>query len=67
MRANMLPGKLAAASVVLLGFVLHAATPAVAQKKGGTLRLYHNDNPPSTSLHEEIDHRFGDAVRGHLQ
>ena len=27
--------------------------PAVAQKKGGTLRLYHNDNPPSTSLHEE--------------
>ncbi len=27
--------------------------PAAAQKKGGTLRLYHNDNPPSTSLHEE--------------
>ena len=53
MRANMLPGKLAAASVALLGFVLLAATPATAQKKGGTLRLYHNDNPPSTSLHEE--------------
>jgi peptide/nickel transport system substrate-binding protein len=52
-RANMLRGKLAAASVVLLGFVLLAATPATAQKKGGTLRLYHNDNPPSTSLHEE--------------
>ena len=30
-----------------------AATPAAAQKKGGTLRLYHNDNPPSTSLLEE--------------
>ena len=29
------------------------ATPAAAQKKGGTLRLYHNDLPPSTSLHEE--------------
>jgi peptide/nickel transport system substrate-binding protein len=32
---------------------LLAATPALAQKRGGTLRLYHNDNPPSTSLHEE--------------
>ena len=32
---------------------LFAATPASAQKKGGTLRLYHNDNPPSTSLLEE--------------
>ena len=53
MRANMLPGKLAAASVALLGFVLLAATPATAQKKGGTLRLYHNDNPPATSLLEE--------------
>jgi peptide/nickel transport system substrate-binding protein len=30
-----------------------AAMPAAAQKKGGTLRLYHNDNPPSTSLLEE--------------
>ena len=25
----------------------------IAQKKGGTLRLYHNDNPPTTSLMEE--------------
>ena len=30
-----------------------SATPAAAQKRGGTLRLYHNDLPPSTSLHEE--------------
>ena len=30
-----------------------AVAPAAAQKKGGTLRLYHNDNPPSTSLLEE--------------
>jgi peptide/nickel transport system substrate-binding protein len=30
-----------------------AAMPAAAQKRGGTLRLYHNDNPPSTSLLEE--------------
>jgi peptide/nickel transport system substrate-binding protein len=33
--------------------VLLAAGPVAAQKKGGTLRLYHNDLPPSTSLHEE--------------
>src|SRR6201995_5544925 len=33
--------------------VLVIATPAAAQKKGGTLRLYHNDLPPSASLHEE--------------
>jgi peptide/nickel transport system substrate-binding protein len=39
-------------SMVLFCLLL-AAAPAVAQKKGGTLRLYHNDLPPSTSLHEE--------------
>jgi peptide/nickel transport system substrate-binding protein len=32
---------------------LLATGPAAAQKKGGTLRLYHNDTPPSTSLLEE--------------
>jgi peptide/nickel transport system substrate-binding protein len=26
---------------------------AYAQKSGGTLRLYHRDNPPSASIHEE--------------
>jgi ABC-type transport system substrate-binding protein len=26
---------------------------AAAQKQGGTLRIYHRDNPPSASLHEE--------------
>jgi peptide/nickel transport system substrate-binding protein len=36
-----------------LAAALPAALPAAAQKKGGTLRLYHNDNPPSTSLLEE--------------
>lgn len=29
------------------------ATGALAQKVGGTLRVYHRDNPPSASLHEE--------------
>src|ERR1043166_2393866 len=39
------------AAVLLMGLL--AATSAVAQKRGGTLRLYHNDTPPSTSLLEE--------------
>jgi len=39
--------------VACLAAELFAATAASAQKKGGTLRLYHNDNPPSTSLLEE--------------
>ena len=39
--------------IALLTVALLAAAPASAQKKGGTLRLYHNDNPPSTSLLEE--------------
>jgi peptide/nickel transport system substrate-binding protein len=52
-RANRLPGRLEATSIALLCIALLAATPATAQKRGGTLRLYHNDNPPSTSLLEE--------------
>ena len=30
-----------------------AAGPAAAQKQGGTLRIYHRDNPPSASILEE--------------
>ena len=30
-----------------------AAVPALAQKQGGTLRIYHRDNLPSGSIHEE--------------
>ena len=26
---------------------------ALAQKRGGVLRMFHRDNPPSTSIHEE--------------
>ena len=29
------------------------AAPVAAQKQGGTLRIYHRDNPPSASVHEE--------------
>jgi peptide/nickel transport system substrate-binding protein len=50
---NPLPGKSAALFIALLGIAISAATPVAAQKKGGTLRLYHNDNPPSASLLEE--------------
>src|SRR4030081_975448 len=52
MPASGLPEK-RATLIVSLVIALSAATPAAAQKKGGTLRLYHNDNPPSTSLLEE--------------
>ena len=54
MRTSNLPGKLhRRAHDAFLCIALVAASPAAAQKKGGTLRLYHNDNPPSTSLLEE--------------
>ncbi len=53
MRTNRLPGRPKAISLALFCIALLTATPAAAQKKGGTLRLYHNDNPPSTSLLEE--------------
>src|SRR6476659_3502359 len=53
MRTSNLPGRLHATLMMLFCIALVAAGPASAQKKGGTLRLYHNDNPPSTSLHEE--------------
>jgi len=53
MRASRLPGTSAACVIAALVIALSAATPVAAQKRGGTLRLYHNDNPPSTSLLEE--------------
>jgi peptide/nickel transport system substrate-binding protein len=51
--ANMRTSRSITGSLALLCIALLAAAPAAAQKRGGTLRLYHNDNPPSTSLHEE--------------
>ena len=38
---------------LVIALFVALATPAAAQKRGGTLRLYHNDNPPSASLLEE--------------
>ena len=43
--------KLAIMAILLATAV--AATPAAAQKQGGTLKYYHRDNPPTTSIHEE--------------
>src|SRR5437762_4245372 len=40
------------AAVVLASMVL-PATSVLAQKQGGTLRMYLWDNPPSASIHEE--------------
>src|ERR1700741_1966858 len=53
MRASGLVGHLAVALVAVWASLVVAEGPAAAQKSGGTLRLSHNDTPPSTSLLEE--------------
>ena len=44
--------RLAIAAALLAAMA--AAGPAVAQKQGGILRMYHWDSPPSLSIHEEV-------------
>ncbi|MBX9946369.1 MAG: ABC transporter substrate-binding protein [Reyranella sp.] len=46
MRLKLLMGGMIAA-------LLWSGGPAFAQKSGGTLRMFHRDNPPSASIHEE--------------
>ena len=46
---NLLGGVVAA----LLCATLGTTGTALAQKAGGTLKVYHRDNPPSASIHEE--------------
>src|ERR1700741_3860173 len=41
-----------AAALSFLALIL-AVTPTLAEKQGGTLRIYHRDNLPSGSIHEE--------------
>lgn len=36
-----------------LAFIVAIAQPGRAQKHGGTPRIYHRDNLPSASIHEE--------------
>src|SRR5262249_30140780 len=43
-------GLIAGLAMVLL---TASGAPAFAQKAGGTLRVFHRDNPPSASIHEE--------------
>ena len=43
----------AAIAATMLLALFAALGSAAAQKQGGTLRIYHRDNPPSASLHEE--------------
>jgi peptide/nickel transport system substrate-binding protein len=40
-------------AAVAFGVTGLTAVPAAAEKQGGTLRIYHRDNPPSASIHEE--------------
>src|SRR4051812_31694894 len=40
-------------AAAILVATLGAGAPAAAQKQGGTLKYYHRDNPPTTSIHEE--------------
>jgi peptide/nickel transport system substrate-binding protein len=45
--------RLGGAIAALLCVTLGGAGSALAQKAGGTLKVYHRDNPPSASIHEE--------------
>ena len=40
-------------AVLVAAAIVFAAAPALAQKPGGTLRLFHRDSPASASIHEE--------------
>jgi peptide/nickel transport system substrate-binding protein len=45
--------KLPGMAAVTLAVAMFGSVPAAAQKQGGTLKFYHRDNPPTTSIHEE--------------
>jgi len=53
LRRKGLPGQSWSGFAATIVVMILTAPVAVAQKSGGTLRLYHNDNPPSASLLEE--------------
>jgi peptide/nickel transport system substrate-binding protein len=55
MRKEQMTRRLRVVSMMgMLHVALLAAWPALAQKPGGTLRMYHFDSPASLSLHEEV-------------
>jgi peptide/nickel transport system substrate-binding protein len=39
--------------VAMLALPIILVSPVAAQKHDGTLKYYHRDNPPTTSIHEE--------------
>jgi peptide/nickel transport system substrate-binding protein len=45
--------RIAAPVVVLALASILASSPAIAQKSGGILKMYHRDSPASASIHEE--------------
>src|SRR5262245_56008813 len=45
--------KLTAMAATIVATMAVTGVPATAQKQGGTLKYYHRDNPPTTSIHEE--------------
>src|SRR5262245_58816254 len=45
--------RLAVGTLAFAAIALCAAGPVLAQKQGGTMRMYIWDNPPSASIHEE--------------
>src|SRR5215472_6463992 len=45
--------KLLSGALAAMAFGLAAASPAAAQKQGGTLRIYNSSNPPGASPHED--------------
>ena len=51
----------AAATIVLL---VSALVPAVAQRAGGTFRVYNSTQPPSASIHGRIDDCHQHALHG---
>jgi peptide/nickel transport system substrate-binding protein len=45
--------RIAAIVSMLVAALAVTVGPAAGQKQGGTLELYHRDNRPSVSVHEE--------------
>ena len=45
--------RLLSGAMATTAFALAAASPAAAQKQGGTLRIYNSSNPPGASPHED--------------
>src|SRR5687768_17187532 len=45
--------RIVSGTILAAAAIVFAAAPALAQKAGGTLRVFHRDSPASASIHEE--------------